>query len=177
MPESDEILMQRVTQRRDEAAFRELMTRYQQRLMNHFMRRGVYEGYEDLALETFVKIYKARKRYRQGAAFKAWMFTIAQRVWIDHLRKSGRRKRREDAFKAEPVSPVSSPPRLHPRDADWALSQLGERHREVVVYAVYDQLSHKEISGILRIPEGTVKSRLHHGIKQLRDIFEQGELI
>lgn len=177
MPETDEILMQRVARGRDEAAFRELMTRYQQLLMNHFMRRGVYEGYEDLAQDTFVKIYKARKRYREGATFKTWMFAIAQRVWIDYLRKSGRRKRREDAFKAEPIPCSEPPPRLHPRDADWALKQLGDVHREVVVYSVYDQLSHKEIADILLIPEGTVKSRLHHGLKQLRQIVEQGDVI
>lgn len=168
--------MRRVARQRDEAAFRELMSRYQQLLMNHFLRRGVYEGYDDLAQDTFVKIYKARKRFRENASFKTWMFTIARRVWIDHLRKTGRRKRREEAFRAEPLTQITGPGRLHPRDADWALSQLGDTHREVVVYAVYDQLSHKEIAAILRIPEGTVKSRLHHGLKQLRHIFTEGDL-
>ena len=176
MPESDEALMLKVARLRDESAFRELMSRYQQLLMNHFMRRGVYEGYEDLAQDTFVKIYKARKRYRESASFKSWMFTIAQRVWIDHLRKSGRRKRREEAFRDEPRPQKQPADRLHSHDADWALEQLGAPHREVVVYAVYDQLSHKEIARILKIPEGTVKSRLHNGLKQLRQLFDQEDL-
>lgn len=176
MPESDEALMLKVARFRDETAFRQLMTRYQQLLMNHFMRRGVYEGYEDLAQDTFVKIYKARKRYREQASFKTWMFTIAQRVWIDYLRKSGRRKRREEAFKNNP-RPRSQPAARFPsHDADWALDQLGAPHREVVVFAVYDQLSHQEIADILHIPEGTVKSRLHNGLKQLRTIFDQEDL-
>ncbi|MGA0333958.1 MAG: RNA polymerase sigma factor, partial [Kiritimatiellia bacterium] len=128
---TDEALMLRVSRSNDEQAFRELMTRYQQALVNHFYRRGVTQEYEDLAQETFLKIYRARKRYRPGASFKAWMFTIAQRVWIDHLRKSGRRQRREEAFRAEPLLPPGNPSRLHPRDADWALSQLAPLHREV----------------------------------------------
>lgn len=173
MPESDEELMLRLSRNQDEKAFRELMSRYQQLLVNHFRCRGVYVEYEDLAQETFFKIYKARRRYKPTASFKTWMFTIAQRVWIDHLRKSGRRKKREKAFKNEPRVEKLEARTFHPHDADWALSQLSEAHRDVVVHAVYDQFSHKETAEILHIPEGTVKSRLHSALQNLRVILEE----
>lgn len=175
MPETDEELMRRVSVRNDKNAFSELMNRYQQMLVNHFYRRGVSYEYEDLAQQTFFKIYKARRRYRPGASFRSWMFTIAQRVWIDHLRKRGRRHQREQAFREEPrpESEKSEPMRGH--DLDWALGQLGDPHRDVVVHAVYDQLSHAETAEILGVPEGTVKSRLHHALKQLREILESEE--
>ncbi|MGA0369874.1 MAG: RNA polymerase sigma factor [Kiritimatiellia bacterium] len=168
---TDEALMLRVSRSNDEQAFRELMTRYQQALVNHFYRRGVTQEYEDLAQETFLKIYRARKRYRPGASFKAWMFTIAQRVWIDHLRKSGRRKKREEAYRNEPAPASTLPRRLPHSDMDWALDQLAESHRAVVLHAIFHQRSHADTAGILGIPEGTVKSRLHHGLKQLRKIL------
>ncbi|MDF3128188.1 RNA polymerase sigma factor [Kiritimatiellaeota bacterium B1221] len=171
MPETDEELMRRVAKSHDGQAFRELMNRHQKLLVNHFIRRGVYQEYEDLAQETFFKIYKARKRYRTNASFRSWMFTIAQRVWIDHLRKSGRRKTREDAFKQEPQPAFLSTQPMQGHDLYWALDQLPETHRDVVVHAVFDQLSHGETAQILGIPEGTVKSRLHNGLKQLREIF------
>ncbi|WFB34870.1 RNA polymerase sigma factor [Kiritimatiellota bacterium B12222] len=173
MSETDEELMRKVAVNHDQAAFVELMNRYQQMLVNHFIRRGVYQEYEDLAQDTFFKIYKARRRFRSQESFRAWMFTIAQRVWIDHLRKSGRRNRREDAFRAEPTVDKFHPKHQQKHDADWGLAQLSDIHRDVVVHSVYDQLSHVEISKILQIPEGTVKSRLHNGLRQLREIFEQ----
>ncbi len=171
MPETDEELMRRVAKSHDGAAFRELMNRHQKILVNHFIRRGVYQEYEDLAQETFFKIYKARKRYRTDAPFRSWMFTIAQRVWIDHLRKSGRRKTRENAYREEPKPEFLSDQPMQGHDLDWALDQLSASHRDVVVHSVFDQLSHAETAGILGIPEGTVKSRLHNGLKQLREIF------
>lgn len=173
MSVTDEELMLRVSREQDERAFRELMTRYQGLLVNHFRRRGVYVEYEDLAQETFFKIYKARRRYKPTASFKTWMFTIAQRVWIDHLRKSGRRKTREEAYKDEPRVEKMEAASFHVQDADWALSQLSDAHRDVVVHAVYDQFSHQETAKILRIPEGTVKSRLHSALRNLREILEE----
>lgn len=173
MSESDEELMLRVSRKHDERAFRELMTRYQQLLVNLFIRRGVYQEYEDLAQETFFKIYKARKRFKPDASFKPWMFTIANRVWIDHLRKNGRRKHREQAFREEPRIESFSQPPMQENDLDWALSKLSDAHRAVVVQAVYHQRNHAETANILGIPQGTVKSRLHHGLKQLRKILTE----
>lgn len=175
MSETDEELMRTVALRQDGAAFRELMTRYHRILVNHFCRRGVYEAYEDLAQETFFKIYRARKKFNPEQPFKAWMFTIAQRVWIDYLRKTGRRKNREEAFRQEPRPASHSPDPMPGHDLDWALDHLSPIHREVVVLSVVDQLSHREIAEILGVPEGTVKSRRHHALKELRALFEPGE--
>jgi RNA polymerase sigma-70 factor (ECF subfamily) len=170
---SDEEWMQRLARRDDNLALQALMDRYRGILVNHFARRGVKEAYEDLAQETFVRIYKARKRYRDQGTFRAWMFRIAQRVWIDHVRKSARRLRKEQALRAEPVLRSRDPRPMLSEDLQWALEKLKPSHREVVMFSVLEQLTHQEVAAILEIPEGTVKSRLYHALRQLREILNQ----
>lgn len=168
MPESDEELMLSLARRDEDDALLELMERYRHVLVNHFARRGVHHEYEDLAQETFVRIYKARKRYRVTASFRTWMYRIAQRVWIDHLRKNGRRNRRERAFREEPRRAHAAPEGMHAHDLQWALDQLSPVLRDVVVLAGLEQLPHQETAAILGIPEGTVKSRLHTAMRELK---------
>lgn len=157
----------------EEEALCILMDRYQGILVNHFRRRGVQEEYEDLAQETFFRIYKARKRYRPTAKFRTWMFTVAERVWIDFVRKSARRERRESAFREEPRVVQAEVPAVHREDLLWALEQLPRAQRDVVVFSYYDGLSLGEIAEILGVPEGTVKSRRHHAMKRLQELFTQ----
>jgi len=173
MSESDEELMLRLARHDEDAALMELIERYREILVNHFARRGVHHEYEDLAQETFFRIYKARKRYKVTASFRTWMYRIAHRVWIDHLRKTSRRTRREKAYREEPRPNHVTPSGMERHDLDWALRRLSPAHRDVVVYSALEQLSHKEISVILRIPEGTVKSRLHHALRDLKTLLEQ----
>ena len=177
MSDTDEDLMLSLARHDTDDALMELMHRYQGLLVNHFRKRGVQEEYEDLAQETFFRIYKARKRYQVTASFKTWMFRIAHRVWLDYLRKQSRRNRREQAFADEPRPQHSSPPRAHAQDLDWALSHLRPGQRDVVVFSHLEQLSHGEISTILNIPEGTVKSRLYHALRELRDLLEQEDAV
>lgn len=173
MRETDEEIMLLLKRYDRDDALMELMNRYQKLLVNHFRKRGVLEEHEDLAQETFFRIYKARKRYKVTASFKTWMFKIAHRVWLDYLRKQSRRNRREKAFADEPRRQMDLPPTAHAQDLEWALGHLRSGHREVVVLSLLEQLSHHEISSILHIPEGTVKSRLHHALKELRTVLEQ----
>lgn len=170
--ESDEQCMLGLRQGREDQ-LQVLMDRYQHLLVNHFRKRGVHEEYEDLAQETFFRIYKARKRYRPTAAFKTWMFTVAERVWIDYVRKSARKDRRERAYREEPRPQTASAEIPVSGDLLWALDQLPRGQRDVVVLSFYDGLSHREISEILDIPEGTVKSRKHHALEHLQSLFRE----
>lgn len=170
---TDEELMMRVGRKDDEMALVALIEKYRGPLVNHFMRRGVQQEYEDLAQETFVRLYKARKRYRVRAKFRTYLYHIAHRVWVDHVRKSSRKTRRETAFRDEPRPEIGNAPDMRAHDVDWALSRLPPPHREVVVLSVFDQLSHEEIAEILAIPQGTVKSRLYHALRKLREIFAE----
>ena len=174
-PDSDEALMRRVARHDRDADFVLLVQRYQILLVNHFARHGVRGECEDLAQETFLRLYRARKRYRTTARFRTFLYRIAHHVWIDHLRRSSRRQRREDAFREEPRPESQDHAGMVGHDIAWALAKLSEAQRDVVVLSVFDQLSHADIASVLDIPEGTVKSRLHHAMRELRNHFAQAE--
>lgn len=161
----------------DLAAFEALVQRHQRPLMNFFVRLGVTMDVEDLAQETFVRLYRYRSRYRPSAKFTTYLYLLARQVRIDFLRKMNRRAAlHEKAAKETPrqVEPAAAA-RGARIDAATALGMLSEAMREVVVLSVLQGLSHGEISEILGIPVGTVKSRLSIALHRLREAMQGDE--
>lgn len=170
---SDEDLMKQVRSG-DRQAFDELMQRYQQPLLNFFQRMGVIHDAEDMVQDTFVKLYQSRKRYKQTAGFKTFIYTIARRVSIDRHRKKMRRPEVEYDDALETPHDLSRSPAgtaADRIDVAEALLKLPETMRPVVILSVMEGLTMKEAAEVLGIPEGTVKSRLFHALKQLRNII------
>ena len=158
----------------DLAAFEELVRRHQQPLMNFFARLGAPSDAEDLAQETFLRLYRYRARYRANAKFTTYLYLLARQVRIDCLRRGMRRDALHDRAAAEAPqhaepSAIAQGARL---DADAALALLSEPMREVVVLAILQGLPHQETSAILGIPVGTVKSRLSIALHRLRNLME-----
>ena len=160
----------------DLKAFEELVKRHQKPLMNFFVRLGVTMDVEDLAQETFVRLYRYRARYKASAKFTTYLYLLARQVRIDFLRKTNRRAAlHEKAAKEAPRQAEPAPAARGARiDAATALARLTDGMREVVVLSVLQGLPHGEISQILDIPVGTVKSRLSIALHRLRD-FMQGD--
>lgn len=150
-----------------------LVVRVQQQLLNHFRCLGVYNECEDLAQETLLRIWKARKRYRVSAKFQTYLFHVARNVWRDHLRKQHRRERKHSALRAQPEPEPSQLSTGSTEELQQALLQLSPSHREVVVLRMLDECSIKEISELVGIAEGTVKSRIHHGMQKLQEHMNQ----
>jgi RNA polymerase sigma-70 factor, ECF subfamily len=155
-------------------ALTELVGRYQTPLLNYFTRLGVYRDQEDLVQETFIRLYKYRKRYRASARFNTFLYRIAHSVWVDHCRKLIRRERmmgyiRLDARIDEEVAAVV---RKTPPDVDAVLAVLSPKLREVLILSVYQGLRQREIADILSIPLGTVKSRLHLAMQTVRETLD-----
>ena len=88
----DDVLMQRVG-RRDRDAFTVLVRRHQHALVNFFRKMGDYNSADDLAQETFVRLFRYRRKYRPKAKFTTFLYLLARRAWIDHCRALGRRKK------------------------------------------------------------------------------------
>lgn len=156
-----------------ETAFTELIHRHQNGLLNFFARMGAYSDGEDLVQETFVRLYKARERYRPAARFTTYLYVLARHVWADLGRKAMRRERlaaslKTDAEIAEAAAPPAADSGLDVREA---LERLSPKLREVVVLNVYQGLSYQEIADVLGIPLGTVKSRLNLALQELRESF------
>lgn len=169
-------------------AFDTLVTRWQGRLLTFFVRQcGDRELAEDCTQEVFVRLYKARDRYTPDAQFSTFLFTIARHYWIDVARSravrpdlqrglgSDEQDDREDrlsrvaATEPAPAAQVVQSDDLERMHA--ALARLPEPLRDVVRLGVIEALPYAEVSAILSIPIGTVKSRVHAAVQMLRQLM------
>jgi RNA polymerase sigma-70 factor (ECF subfamily) len=144
---------------------------------------GRHDEAEDLTQDIFLKIFKALHTFDRRANFQTWLISISRNLCIDHYRSV--RKEREtlarevDASNLMPVSRERSP-HGHVEQADLrrqiqeALAQLPATLREAVVKRDLQEFSYQEIAEQLKLPEGTVKSRINRGrlelARQLRRI-------
>ena len=148
--------------------------KFEKNLLNFFWRQGVScsEG-EDLVQETYLRLWKYRREYRPAAKLSTFLFLMARQVRIDALRRQTRRADREGKWVGE--QPTSEAPRQFGvrEDVRWALAKLSEPLRDVIELAVFQDLPYAEVAEILGIPVGTVKSRMHNALKELKEIFDE----
>jgi RNA polymerase sigma-70 factor (ECF subfamily) len=120
---------------------------------------------EDVTQETFLKAYRARHRYRPTGRVEAWLCTIAVREAISRLRWSTLQRRMlEGARRAGESRPDPGTSDL----LDELLSTLTPRARAVVVLHFLHGYRYREIAAMLRLPEGTVASRLSQALTRMR---------
>jgi len=193
MPELDDELMQRF-QKGDEGAFTLLVRRHQQPLIN-FIARFINDrdSAEDLAQETFIRIFKAAHRYQPGRArFNTWMYHIASNLCKNQLRNRGRRDQyqveniarngSDDDGDIEQVDLIESAPadasfqpevqleRKELRKAvQKAIAELPEEYRLPLVLRDLQGLSYDEISKVLELRSGTTKSRINRARLMLKE--------
>ena len=143
-------------------------------LLNFFVRHGVSPSEsEDLVQETYLRLWKYRKAYHKTAKLSTFLCLLARQVRIDALRRRMRREAREESWIAE--RPDEDVPKTYGvrEDVLWAVSQLSGPLREVVELGVFRELPYAEIGDILRIPVGTVKSRMSNALKKLKEMFDE----
>ncbi len=191
MPDLDDELMERYRSG-DEDAFTLLVRRHQQPLVN-FIARFINDrdGAEDLAQETFIRIFKASRRYQPGRAhFKTWMYHIASNLCKNELRNRGRRDRyrvdnvvdSDDGEDSEQIDLIERAPadasfepevaleRKELQDViQTAIAELPEQYREPLVLRDLQGLSYDEISETLELRSGTTKSRINRARIMLKD--------
>jgi RNA polymerase sigma-70 factor, ECF subfamily len=172
----DAELMQRIKDG-DQDAFLQLVRRYQGPLLNFFFRLGAYSDEEDLVQDTFLRVFSYRFRYKPVAKFTTFLYTLARHAWADSMRKAQRRENLSERISNEwPVSDDGAMNRISAKlDAQTALSKLSEKTRAVVVMSLYQGLKYEEISAILQIPVGTVKSRMFVALNQLKEILDDNK--
>lgn len=158
----------------DHSAFEELVIRHQKILLNFFARMGAQSECEDLVQNTFVQLYQYRDRYQATAKFTTFLHVLAYRVWADLGRKKLRREKLAVFLRVAAESTETASQEPHPgMDVQAALDKLSPKLRDVVVLHFYQGLPYQEIADVLKIPLGTVKSRLNLAINALRDIFHE----
>ena len=135
---------------------------------------GDSAGADDVVQETLLRAWRTpRILAQEPTTTRAWMFTVARHIVIDEVRSA--RHRRE-----YPVAEL--PERAGDDETDRlfdalliadALAGLDTAHREVIVAAYYRGRSTAQVAAELGIPEGTVKSRMHYGLRALRLAFQE----
>jgi RNA polymerase sigma-70 factor (ECF subfamily) len=120
---------------------------------------------EDVTQDAFVKAYRARNRFQPTGRVEAWLHTIAVREAISRLRWTSLQRRMLDAVaNAGGSRPAAGTAEL----LEDLLSRLSPKARAVVVLHFLHGYRYREIATILRLPEGTVASRLSHALTQMR---------
>ena len=168
----DYALMERI-RAGDGAAFRVLVERWQRPLLNFFARMGASNHDDDLAQETFVRLWKYRMKYKPTAKFTTFLYTLARHAWLDHVRRQGRFADFSARYAEEMASSTDGgmPALRKGMDIQAALDALPMRQREVLVLAVHQGQTYEEISRELSIPVGTVKSRVFNALKSMQERF------
>jgi len=120
------------------AAFATLIRRHQSALVNFFRRLGANHEAEDVAQETFLRVWRYRARYRPAAKFTTFLFTLGRHAWADHLRRAQKQERVVTCIGAEaaPHDAVAQDTARQRLDAQVALAALPEKLRLVVVMSL-----------------------------------------
>jgi len=183
---SDEDLMARAALD-DTRAFTELVRRYQTRVI-HLVSRLLNdrEVSEDIAQEVFVRVHLHRRNYRTGSKFSTWLFTIAANLAKNEIRRRKRRRNWTSLDEMQETLKDASLQFADPkagRESDLEREQLGgvvgqaiealpDRYRIALVLRDIDGMAYEEIGQVLKIPGGTVRSRINRARLMLKRKLE-----
>lgn len=153
-------------QRGDRAAMTRIVQDHYGRVFRFCARRVGEELGQDATQETFVTMQKTLSRFRAESRFETWLLGIAHHT----CQGLARQKRREPMRLEDWYNPAATEQSnvIERESLRQALARLSAAHREVVVMHELDGLRYAEIAEIIGVPEGTVKSRLHHAFLQMR---------
>ena len=159
----------------DLRAWARLLRRYQRPLFT-FVHELVRQeaGSLDVVQETFVRAMRHLPSLRDDARFGSWLFGIAHQLCVQRARRAGREEGLGDLLAEVPDDSLPRPGDLLVRDEDAAgvfalLAELPEAQRAALTLHVLEDFSLEEIAAVTAVPLGTVKSRLHHAKRALRE--------
>jgi RNA polymerase sigma-70 factor (ECF subfamily) len=175
----------------DAVAWEEIVRTYNRRIYNICYRfAGSGDDAEDLTQEVFIKMYRTLTSYDHAkGAFATWVTTITRNLLVDHFRK-GKQQRLTDSIDAtsehedalplsEQIQDQSAPPdaRVRSREVSEtvhaALGKLSPELREAVILRDLQDMDDREIATVLKVPEGTVKSRINRGRAELARLLQR----
>ena len=183
--EEDQLLVERA-QNGDTAAFDVLVMKYSGKLYGLiYHMTSNREDTSDLLQDVFARAYRSLKRFRGQSAFYTWIYTIATNLTLNFLKKRGRRQtyslddidqgieRDQEFIEATSGSDPFREAGLNElqQKLNEAMMKLSEDHRAVVTMFDIQGLPHAEIAKIVKVSEGTVRSRLFYAHRQLQSLL------
>lgn len=168
----------------DKRAFDVLIRRYQDRIFNFSLRFTANPSdAEDIVQETFLKAYRGIDRFRGDAKFSTWLFQIAKNLCINKFHRGRRRmehrqvsiheSEQDDRPLLQLESDAASPQDMAisaetQSQLEAAIAELDPHYRAALILRDVEDLDYAEIAGILDVPVGTVKSRIHRARTELQ---------
>ncbi len=172
----------------DTQAFDELVEKYTPKLYGLvYHMTSNHEDTNDILQDVFAKAYRALKRFKGKSAFYTWIYSIATNMTLNFLKKRNRRRGMslddvdlaiandkdfiEATSKSDPVREANIS-ELQER-LNMAMQELSKNHRAVVTMFDIQGMPHAEISKVLGVSEGTIRSRLFYAHRQLQTYLEE----
>jgi len=176
MAESDDLARIIAGCRRGDAeCFSQLVDMYARRCYGYFYRlTGNNDVSDELLSELFVKLVKKIGSFK-GGSFDSWLFKVASNIFHDYLRAKQRQSKLLEGQKRQLESRLTEAKRSEADVFDKLEKQLGRLDadtRELIMLRFYSQASFKEIARMRSEPIGSTLSRLHRGLKRLRELME-----
>ena len=181
---TDEELIKKF-QEGDVGAYNQLVYRYKDRLLNFIYRYlNDIDRSEDLVQDTLLKLYTHKNSYKEIARFSTWIYTIAANFARTELRKIKRRKTfsvtelsredREFIIASTDVGPgEENLAQYFEKNVQRALADLPDDFKTIIILRDIQELSYDEISKIVKVPLGTVKSRINRGRVKLQELLKK----
>lgn len=168
----------------DTAAFRTLFNNYHRRAFAVAL--GVVKNPDDaldVMQEAFIKVHKHIGSFQGTSSFYTWLYRIVMNLAIDHVRRKRKIVEFDDTVRKDDVAgdgstmprhPLSNPSKVVARmelsdRISAALSELPEYHRAVIVLREVEGLTYEEMAKVLRVPKGTIMSRLFHARRKMQE--------
>ncbi len=174
--ESDEALLERITER-DEEALHELYRRFAPRL-GGFLRSRLNDpvAIDDVINVVMLEVWKSASRFEGRSSAASWILSIARHRAIDQMRKSGGHD--HDEIDESIEAPDAGAEMLLDAAADAArvrecIEELPRAQREAVHLAFFEELAYGEIARVMDCPPGTVKTRVFHAKRALKRCLER----
>jgi RNA polymerase sigma-70 factor (ECF subfamily) len=188
--ELDDLTLVRRCKEGDQRAFKLLVERYQRKVYGAAY--GIVKDREealDIAQDAFVKVHKYLDHFKGDSSFYTWLYRITVNLAIDRLRSRGKGEsveydetvRHEEDAGAEGgvrssrlgTNPQKSALRRELAEKiEEALTQIPEKHREILLLREVEGMSYEDLAKVLKIPKGTVMSRLFHARAKMQRILE-----
>jgi RNA polymerase sigma-70 factor (ECF subfamily) len=130
----------------------------------------------DVLQEVWIKVLRGIRKLKDPGSLRSWLYTVTHGVAVDRIRRNASRERAEQVELED--FEESDEPSFAEEDAaaiHQALSQIGLRHREVLVLHFLEDLSIAEIAAVVGCSEGTVKSRIHYAKREMKEILTGGD--
>jgi RNA polymerase sigma-70 factor (ECF subfamily) len=169
----------------DHGAWESIVRQYNSRIYNLAYRfTGKFDEAEDLTQEIFLKVYRTLNSYRpESGALVTWMVRVGRNHIIDHYRKFKTERSQTDSLEVEYEKAEENPGRfaspveaLEKRELSERVHQtllrLSEELREAVILRDLEEFTYEEIADMLKVPVGTVKSRINRGRAELARLLK-----